>query len=179
MIRPERAIGTTEPLPDIDLMQDTILYVFDVDRYYNAIWGGTDDKGQAVTVPKKYVVDTAGVMAGGMEDYNSNSSYVFCDLEQLKTLLRKEFRGSVIPGQPTTANGKAYKDIYYTSVIVNVDNMDYVQQVQNEINDMAIRPPQMRSGWHPCRDSTNISSWHSAGSVRFLCLLRQSGSLTQ
>lgn len=136
MIRPERAIGTTEPLPDIDLMQDTILYVFDVDRYYNAIWGGTDDKGQAVTVPKKYVVDTAGVMAGGMEDYNSNSSYVFCDLEQLKTLLRKEFRGSVIPGQPTTANGKAYKDIYYTSVIVNVDNMDYVQQVQNEINDM-------------------------------------------
>lgn len=121
-------------MADIDLMTDTIMFVFDVDAYYSFLWGGTGEDGSAVPMPKKRIVQTAGVIEGSVEDYNSNSYYVFCDIEELKRILKKEFKNKVIPGQPTTAGGKAYKEIFYTSIMVEVDDMNHVQQVQSEIN---------------------------------------------
>ena len=56
------------------------------------------------------------------------------NLKKLKRILKKEFKNKVIPGQPTTAGGKPYKEIFYTSIMVEVDDMNYVQQVQSEIN---------------------------------------------
>lgn len=46
---------------------------------------------------------------GGLDDYSNNYDSVFCDLETLKQLLRKEYAGKVIPGQPKTKAGKALK----------------------------------------------------------------------
>lgn len=123
-------------MADIDLMSDTIMYVFDMDSYYNFLWGGTNEDGTSVAMPKKRIVQTAGVMAGGVEDYNSDGYYVFCDIDELKKILKKEFKNKTIPGQPTTASGKAYKEIYYTSIVVEVDDMDHVQEVQSAINSM-------------------------------------------
>lgn len=120
-------------MPDINLMTDTIMYVFDTEAYYNFLWGGESEDGTVAKMPKKYVVPTAGVIKGTMEEYNSNSYYVYCDIEELKRVLKKEYKNKAIPGQPTTASGKPYKEIYYTSIVINVDNMDYVQQVQNEV----------------------------------------------
>ncbi len=121
-------------MADVDLMNDTIMFIFDVDSYYNFLWGGTNEDGTAAPMPKKRIVQTAGVIEGSVEDYNSNSYYVFCDIDELKKILKKEYKNKAIPGQPTTAAGKAYKEIYYTSIMVEVDDMDYVQQVQSEIN---------------------------------------------
>ena len=123
-------------LADIDLMKDTIMYIFDVDSYYNFLWGGTNEDGTTPTMPKKRIIETAGVIEGGVEDYNSNSYYVFCDIEELKRILKKEYKNKAIPGQPTTAAGKAYKEIFYTSIQVSVDEMDNVQEVQSQINAM-------------------------------------------
>lgn len=123
-------------IADIDLMNDAIMYIFNTENYYNFLWGGSDENGQNAPMPKKYLVQTSGVLAGGPDDYNSNSTYVYCDLNVLKNLLRKEFKNAVIPGQPTTTTGKPFKEIYYTSIMVNVDKMDYVQQVQKEINQL-------------------------------------------
>lgn len=121
-------------MADIDLMTDTIMFVFDVDAYYSFLWGGTGEDGSTAPMPKKRIVQTAGVIEGGVEDYNSNSYYVFCDIEELKRILKKEFKNKAIPGQPTTSSGKPYKEIYYTSIMVEVDDMNHVQQVQSEIN---------------------------------------------
>ena len=123
-------------MPDIDLMTDTIMFIFDIDAYYNFLWGGTSEDGTAVQMPKKRIVQTAGVMEGGVEDYSSNSYYVYCDIDELKKILKKEFKNKAIPGQPTTASGKSYKEIYYTTIQVNVDDMDHVQEVQSAINAM-------------------------------------------
>lgn len=123
-------------MADIDLMNDVIMFIFNTEKYYNFLWGGTDDNGQNQPMPKKYLVQTAGVMSGGPDDYNSNSNFVYCDLATLKNVLRKEYKNTTIPGQPTTPAGKPYKEIYYTSIMVNVDKMDYVQQVQKEINQL-------------------------------------------
>ena len=47
---------------------------------------------------QKHVVKASGVVAGGIDGYNANSYYAFCDLETLKQLLKKEFSGRAIPG---------------------------------------------------------------------------------
>lgn len=116
---------------NIDLMKDTMMIVFDQDAYFNFLWGA--DEGQA-KMPKKHVVETAAIMEGGLDDYSTNSSYVYCDLEKLKTILKKEFKNKVISGQPTTQTGKPLKEIYYTSLMVNVDDMNHVKEVQKELN---------------------------------------------
>ena len=46
------------------------------------------------------------------------------------------FKNKPIPGQPTTKTGKPYKEIFYTYLYVNVDDMDHVVEVQKQIADM-------------------------------------------
>lgn len=123
---------------DIDLMNDVVFYIFDADAYYNFKWGGEDPEGKPVKNPKKYIVETAGMLQGGLDDYSANSDRVFCDLDQLKKTLQKEFKGRAIPGQPTMASGKPYKEIYYSSIVVNVDDMNNMQEVQKNIKEMGL-----------------------------------------
>lgn len=123
-------------LANINLMQDTVMYIFNTEKYYNFLWGGTDEKGQQPQMPKKYIVKTAGLVEGNVDEYNSNSNYVYCDIDMLKNILRKEYKSTAIPGQPTLASGKAFKEIYYTSIVIQVDNMNHVQDVQKEVNEL-------------------------------------------
>lgn len=123
-----------EDIPDIDLMHDSILYILDRDAYWNS--GGTDENGKPYKKPKKHLFTTAGVAAGGLEEYHSYSYSVYCDIDELIPLLKKEFKGRVIPGQPTTSKGKPYKEIYYSQLVVNVDDMDNVAEVTQVISDM-------------------------------------------
>ncbi|MCR4690204.1 MAG: ABC transporter permease [Lachnospiraceae bacterium] len=124
--------GTMAP---VDLMNDPMICIFDAEKYYNFIWGNADESGN-VAMPKKYMINAAGVMAGKVEDYNSNSNLIYCDLDLLKALLKKEFRGKAIPGQPTTISGKPTKEIYYTNLVVGVDDMKNVQNVQAQISQL-------------------------------------------
>ena len=115
----------TGELPDIDLMKDSMFMILDQDAYYNSqssggfqVDAGTDGNGTS-NVPqsaKKHIVTASGVVAGGVDDYNMNSYYVFCDLDTLKQIMKKEFNGRVIPGQPSTKSGKAYKEFYMDSM---------------------------------------------------------------
>ena len=124
----------TGELPPIDWMKDQIFAIFDTERYYQA--GNTDENGQLVPSPKKHIVSTAGVVAGGVDDWNQHSYSIYCNIEALKNTLSREFRGRTIPGQPTRKNGKPYKEIFYNQIIVSVDSMDNVTAVQAIINEM-------------------------------------------
>ena len=108
----------TGNVPDIDFMNDQMFVMFDVDKYYQSQWGSED--GTPVSAPKKYIIPTAGVIAGDLDTYNEDSYYVYCDIDALKEVLSREFHGRVIPGQPTRKNGKPYKELFYTRVNVNV-----------------------------------------------------------
>lgn len=135
----------TGELPDIDLMKDSMFMILDQDAYYNSqssggfqVDAGTDGNGTS-NVPqsaKKHIVTASGVVAGGVDDYNMNSYYVFCDLDTLKQIMKKEFNGRVIPGQPSTKSGKAYKEFYYSSAQVKVDDMSNVNDVAKQIREM-------------------------------------------
>lgn len=133
----------TGELPDIDLANSPVFMILDTDSYWQSQNGSSSEPGseggQAVKPPKKYMVEAAGVLDGDMEYYDNYSYNVLCDVEALKAQLKKAFKNKAIPGQPTTKSGKPYKELYYSSLYVNVDSMDAVQEVQNAIKEMGFQ----------------------------------------
>lgn len=121
-------------LPDIDLMNDPIFVIFDTDAYYSS--QGTTEDGQTIKPPKKYMIPTCGVETTPEDGWSQYGWYTYCDIEQLMPQLKKIFKNKVIPGQPTTKTGKPYKEIFYNELYVNVDNMDYVMDVQNYLTEL-------------------------------------------
>jgi len=122
---------TGEPA-DIDLMNTPLFIIFDTDAYYSS---QSTSSGTSVTPPKKYLVEASGIMAGSINEYKTGSSNVYCDLDALKEKLKLVFRNKVIPGQPTRKNGKAYSEIYYSRLIVQVDDMENVQELTEQLQD--------------------------------------------
>lgn len=122
-------------VPDIDLMKDPIFIIFDMDAYYAA--GTPDENGQTQKPPKKYLINTCGVEASPGEDQWSRYGwYTYCDIDQLIAEMKKIFKNKVIPGQPATKTGKPYKEIFYSRLLVNVDNMDNVVVLQKSLTDL-------------------------------------------
>ncbi len=128
----------TQELPDIDYMNKPMFVIFDTDAYYQSQNGGSGD-GTPVKAPKKYLIKTAGVVEGGIDDYNSYAYGVYTDIDQLKTQLKKIYKKNPIPGQPTNKKGKPYSYFIYNQAYVYVDDMENVTTVQKAITDMGFQ----------------------------------------
>ena len=128
----------TQELPDIDYMNKPMFVIFDTDAYYQSRNGGNGD-GTPVKAPKKYLIRTAGVVEGGIDDYNSYAYGVYTDIDQLKTQLKKLYKKKPIPGQPTNKKGKPYSYFIYNQAYVYVDDMENVIAVQKAITDMGFQ----------------------------------------
>ncbi|MCR5654957.1 MAG: ABC transporter permease [Lachnospiraceae bacterium] len=123
-------------MADVDVMKDPVMFVFDTDTYYNFKGNVPSDNGKVPAMPKKHLLPATGLIAGGPDEYTQHAYTIYTDLEDLKTLLKKEFKGKAIPGQPTTASGKPYKEIYYSRLMVYAASMDDVSDLQKEIRSM-------------------------------------------
>ena len=128
----------TQELPDIDYMNKPMFVIFDTDAYYQSRSGGSGD-GTPVKAPKKYLIRTAGVVEGGIDDYNSYAYGVYTDIDQLQTQLKKIYKKNPIPGQPTNKKGKPYSYFIYNQAYVYVDDMENVTAVQKAITDMGFQ----------------------------------------
>ncbi len=131
--RSEETYWETGVVPDIDFMNDTVKVVFNMDEYWSYKYPA---EGTTPKKPKKYPVATAGVLAGGLEEYGENAYSVLCDISKLEAFLHKVFKKAVIPGQPSTKSGKPYKDMYYQNIVVSVDDMNNVTEVQKAISEL-------------------------------------------
>ena len=138
--------------PDVDVMKAQMFLVLDSDAYYNSLnnTGGaaisTENSSSASTggttptkTPKKYVVHASGRVTGDENTYNAHSNNVYCDITTLKNMLKKEYAGRAIPGQPTTKSGKPYKFFAYTNAMVQVDDIDNVDAVASEIQNLGYK----------------------------------------
>ncbi len=128
----------TQELPDIDYMNKPMFAIFDTDAYYQSRSGRSGD-GTPVKAPKKYLIKTAGVVEGGIDDYNSYAYGVYTDIDQLKAQLKKIYKKNPIPGQPTNKKGKPYSYFIYNQAYVYVDDMENVTTVQKAITDMGFQ----------------------------------------
>lgn len=138
----------TGVLPEIDLANESLFLILDEQAYYSSqspSMGAADPEGGNGTTqqnsgpPKKYVVHASGMVEGDVDTYNVHSYSVYCSLDTLKAMLKKEFRGRAIPGQPTTKSGKPYKDFVYTSIKVKADDIDHVDALSTEIRNMGFQ----------------------------------------
>ena len=136
----------TGELPSIDLAKDSLFLILDQENYtagqeqtsmdITADDGDEEGGGETRRPAKKHVVRGCGLVEGGVDDYNANCYYIFCDLDTLKKVLKKEFAGRVIPGQPQTKNGKPMKEFCYSYAQLKVDDKDNVSAVSNQIKEM-------------------------------------------
>ena len=151
-IKTGKAYWETGVLPDVDLYTDPVFIVFDTNAYLSAN-SGNNNEGNTTPAPKKYLIPACGIEAGDGENYSAYSWMVYCDINKLEEQLKRTFRNKVIPGQPTTKTGKPYKQLFYSTLLVNVDDMDNVSAVQQTINDM---------GYNASSDAEWISSAQSS-----------------
>ena len=138
--------------PDVDVMKAQMFLVLDSDAYYNSL---NNTGGAAISAenssststggvtprkaPKKYLVHASGRVTGDENTYNAHSYNVYCDITTLKNMLKKEYAGRAIPGQPTTKSGKPYKFFAYTNAMVQVDDIDNVDAVASEIQNLGYK----------------------------------------
>jgi ABC-type antimicrobial peptide transport system permease subunit len=80
-------------------------------------------------------IKITGIMAGGLEEYNNCSQSLLVNLDDLKSYLTKNFGKGKIPGQPKP-NGKPLNEWVYTTIVVEVDQADNVEDVMKSIQDM-------------------------------------------
>lgn len=125
----------TGELPDIDFMNKPMFVIFDTDSYYQS-QGEGEGKPKA---PKKYILNTTGVVEGNVDDYNDYAYSVYTQLDPLKAQLKKIFKKNAIPGQPTNKKGKPYNYFIYSLCVVNVDEMENVTEVQKQLTDMGFQ----------------------------------------
>ena len=127
----------------VDFMKDSVFFIFDQSAYFETqnqsggMGGQGENGGTKTKPPKKYRIKTAGVEKMTGDDVWKDTNYsVYCNLDALITSLKRMFRNKPIPGQPTTAGGKPYKEIFYSVLNVNVDDIDNVVEVQEQIKAM-------------------------------------------
>ncbi len=125
-------------LPDIDMEKDTLFLILDTESYDQARYGYVDENGNAgqPRAAKKTLVKASGVVEGDPDTYTPFYYSAYCDITTLKSLLRKEFTGRVIPGQPSTKTGKPYNFFAYSSAKVKVDDLDNVEEVSQVLRGM-------------------------------------------
>ena len=127
-----------ETLPDIDIMKNPMFIIFDTDSYWGSQNSGSDSSGSTTTTtpPKKYMISASGIMDGEPDEWSMNSSNVYCNIDALKAELKRVFKNKVIPGQPTRKNGKPYSEIFYSTVVIQMDDLENVQTTTKALQDM-------------------------------------------
>ena len=149
---------STGELPNIDLMtQIRVLQVYneqaetDVDMQTDngdstgddsSDGGNTDSTGDdAVAQPVEdnsmlnFRIKVAGILAGGVDEYNTYSNSLLVNIDDLKSYLTKNFGKGNIPGQPKP-NGKPMNEGVYSTLVVDVDDASNVDSVMKDIQDM-------------------------------------------
>lgn len=149
---------STGELPNIDLMtQIRVLQVYneqaetDVDMQTDngdstgddsSDGGNTDSTGDdAVAQPVEdnsmlnFRIKVAGILAGGVDEYNTYSNSLLVNIDDLKSYLTKNFGKGNIPGQPKP-NGKPMNEWVYSTLVVDVDDASNVDSVMKDIQDM-------------------------------------------
>lgn len=102
---------------------------------------GSDNSPTVFTSDVKRVpIKVCGITVGSESDYSDFSYNCYADMDSLKAFINKNYGlNDVVPEQPVDKNGKPYKDLKYSQLVVNVDGSDNVEEVLQTIQDMGYR----------------------------------------
>ncbi|MBQ9420794.1 MAG: ABC transporter permease [Lachnospiraceae bacterium] len=123
----------------IDPVTDTIFYTFPEGSQTGSGSGNAAGSQQGKANAKKYMLQTVGMVKGSAEEYNEFSWGVYCDIDSLKTFLKKIYKKNLVPYPKTNKKGKPLSYYVYNEAYVFVDDMENVSAVQTRINDMGFQ----------------------------------------
>lgn len=146
----------TGELPPIDLLSDQIFLILDTETYYSSMSEKGHGDGAAMSDPgmgsaesaspgtgaarprvaKKHVVKGCGLVAGDPSEYGAHAMSVYCDIDTLHVMMKKEFAGRQMPGQPTGKNGKRLRQFVYSYITVQADDVSRVEELATQIREM-------------------------------------------
>lgn len=111
------------------------------DNTWNDLLDGADSSAngysQFTSDVKRVPVKVSGITAGIESDYSDIPYNCYADIDSLKAFLKKNYSlNDVIPEQPVDRNGKPYKDLKYSQIVINVDSSEYVEDVLDELQNM-------------------------------------------
>lgn len=68
--------------------------------------------------------------------YSEKSQTTYCDMDYLKSLLKRVSVDGKLEGQPVDGNGNSYREFIYTAAIVTVDDTNNVDALVKKFQDM-------------------------------------------
>ena len=68
--------------------------------------------------------------------YSEKSQTIYCDMDYLKSLLKRVSVDGKLEGQPVDGNGNSYREFIYTAAIVTVDDTNNVDALVKKFQDM-------------------------------------------
>lgn len=86
----------------------------------------------------------AGVMQGDADEFSEQSQSIYCDIDVLRSYLKKHAAQGSVLGQPLDKNGNAYTSWVYSSVVVEVGKMEDVEFVVKKLQDMGYQTTNMK-----------------------------------
>ena len=104
---------------------------------------GEDEDKEPLDLSGEYLEVEFGGFGDGpsyrltIADMTKEDSYtIYCDIETLKTYLKRIADDGKIPGQPRNQNDENYREWIYDSAIVKVEDVDSVDSVVKSLKDM-------------------------------------------
>ncbi len=68
--------------------------------------------------------------------YSEKSQTIYCDMDYLKSLLKRVSVNGKLEGQPVDGNGNSYREFIYTAALVTVDDTNNVDALVKKFQDM-------------------------------------------
>lgn len=117
-------------------------------RRFDTVFGWGDENAKTVKMK------LTGVLADGSADkasdddsdntegevytstYSEKSQTIYCDMDYLKSLLKRVSVDGKLEGQPVDGNGNSYREFIYTAAIVTVDDTNNVDAIVKKFQDM-------------------------------------------
>lgn len=81
-------------------------------------------------------LEVAAVIDSGSNEYSRTSQSIYCDIEVLKSFLKRTSANGAVPGQPVDENGNPYQEFVYSSAVVTVNSIDAVDTTVKKLQDM-------------------------------------------
>lgn len=117
-------------------------------RRFDTVFGWGDENAKTVKLK------LTGVLADGSADkasdddsdntegevytstYSEKSQTIYCDMDYLKSLLKRVSVDGKLEGHPVDGNGNSYREFIYTAAIVTVDDTNNVDAIVKKFQDM-------------------------------------------
>lgn len=102
--------------------------------------GENDNNSEAASDSSSYDTSAQDEESDGSLDisdsYSEKSQTIYCDMDSLKSLLKRVSTDGKIYGQPVDENGNSYREFIYTSAVVTVDDINNVDAMVKKLQDM-------------------------------------------